>query len=205
MDHYNIDEYDAHEEQQLDDETEMDFVDALKQRDDARKERDALRDKVERLESDIEQGTYRGNSPQHWHVKAKAYGDMVHGVNPILGAMEGETTKDAARRIVKERDDLRTEREHLIAVIRRLDHGGAAEIDCPLCGHVFDYHEDDCPLLPLTCDLGHDPLNYVRRRVKRAEEYEAMGLSYSNARRLAERDMETEFELARLRARAEAM
>lgn len=63
---------------------------------------DIWKEEIARLESELEAQSYMGNSVQHWYVKAKAYGDMVHGVNPILGALEGEATRDAAKRVVAE-------------------------------------------------------------------------------------------------------
>jgi hypothetical protein len=29
-------------------------------------------------------------------------------------------------------------------ILKRCDHGGDAEIDCPICGHCFDSHDDGC-------------------------------------------------------------
>lgn len=58
-------------------------------------------------EKRIENAEYRGKSVWAWWAKAHAYGHMVHGVNPILGAKDGEHTNDAAKRVVAERDALR--------------------------------------------------------------------------------------------------
>lgn len=41
-------------------------------------------------------------------------------------------------------DDLRARVARALVVIRGLDHGGEAEIDCPLCGHCFGGHSCEC-------------------------------------------------------------
>lgn len=46
-------------------------------------------------------------SNNHWMVKAECYGDMVHGITPILGNDNHERPVDAARRVVAERDALK--------------------------------------------------------------------------------------------------
>lgn len=84
----------------------------------AEKERDALLETLGRDgeylkreptedEKHIENAEYRGKSVWAWWAKAHAYGHMVHGVNPILGAKDGEHANDAAKRVVAERDALR--------------------------------------------------------------------------------------------------
>lgn len=73
-------------------------------------------------EKRIEGLEYRGKSVWAWWAKAHAYGCMVHGINPILGAREGEHTNDAARRVVGERDEARGVLERIGAVLGDTDH-----------------------------------------------------------------------------------
>jgi hypothetical protein len=63
---------------------------------------------------------------------------------------------------------LRDKIDQMQRLITLLDHGGAAEIDCPICGHVFDAHESDCPLADLTRDRSGD--EYLQARVERLRE-----------------------------------
>ena len=70
-----------------------------------------LKQEAEKEDAWKENLPYRGKTVWAWWAKAHAYGCMVHGVNPILGAGEGEQTADAARRVVDERDALKKERD----------------------------------------------------------------------------------------------
>lgn len=87
--------------------------------------------------------TFHGNSVVHWYNKAKACGDMVHGINPILGAAaDGEKTCDAARRVVAERDALRERIEALGRMIRN----SASHLD-PECPDMGAYVDGHCSLI----------------------------------------------------------
>jgi hypothetical protein len=72
---------------------------------------------------------HQGNSVQHWHAKAKAYGGMVRGAEPALrraghpvdatgegGAVEG--IRKAVESLVAERDELR----HRLSVVQSDGH-----------------------------------------------------------------------------------
>jgi hypothetical protein len=64
-------------------------------------------EQIAALERELGAQTYRGNSVAYWHDKAKAYGDMVHGINPALGAREDERPVDAAKRVMAQVESLR--------------------------------------------------------------------------------------------------
>jgi hypothetical protein len=79
-------------------------------------ERDRLASDVKELEEGLEfaqselmNQTYRGNSVSYWHAKAKAYGDIVHGIGPKLGLRDGETLVNAADRLTAEVERLNAE------------------------------------------------------------------------------------------------
>ena len=74
---------------------------------------DYLKQEAEKEDAWKENLPYRGKTVWAWWAKAHAYGCMVHGINPILGAVDGEQTADAARRVVDERDALKKENEAL--------------------------------------------------------------------------------------------
>jgi hypothetical protein len=60
---------------------------------------DACRAERDRLEAEVE----------HFRVKAGAYGQMAADANQTLGAAPGDRLRDAARRVVEERDRLQEE------------------------------------------------------------------------------------------------
>jgi hypothetical protein len=81
-------------------------------------ERDHLSSEVKELEEGLEfaqcelmNQTYRGNSVSFWHAKAKAYGNVVHGIGPKLGVRDGETLVNAADRLIDEVERLRQWKE----------------------------------------------------------------------------------------------
>lgn len=80
---------------------------------------DYLKQEAEKEDAWKEDLPYRGKTAWAWWAKAHAYGCMVHGINPILGAGEGEQTADAARRVVAERDALKKEVEVLKGIERQ--------------------------------------------------------------------------------------
>lgn len=77
--------------------------------------------------------TYMGKSAVHWYGKATDHGDMVHAVNPILGAREGEATRGAAARVVADLKGAELEISNLKEAGRALTPGLAddPETDLP--------------------------------------------------------------------------
>ena len=76
----------------------------------------AVRAEVERLWAKLD----------HWKVKAEAYGTIARDANVTLGAGDMERLRDTAKRVVAERDSLRTE---LAEAKRQLDAAEAREAD----------------------------------------------------------------------------
>lgn len=79
----------------------------LKEAERTARERDEAIARAEQAERNLENLEYKGNSVGHWYSKAKAYGDIVHGIGPKLGLKPGETLVEALdRALVKPKQQI---------------------------------------------------------------------------------------------------